>query len=134
MQPSATGATPGEPATVDLSGRCVGNSYVLICPVGHGATGTVWRGVERSTGAQVAVKLLHEGLLRQPKLVTRFVQERTILMMVRHEHIVGVLRHRCGPVELQAPRGRRYVVVQSWRYTGRSLLPGGSARSPEFTW
>ena len=79
-----------EPATVDLSGRCVGNSYILICPVGQGATGTVWRGIERSSGTQVAVKLLHEGLLRQPKLVTRFVQERTILMMLRHENIVGV--------------------------------------------
>ncbi|MEU8818379.1 serine/threonine-protein kinase [Actinoplanes sp. NPDC048796] len=62
----------------------------MVCPVGHGATGTVWRGIDRSTGADVAVKLLHEGLLRQPKLVIRFVQERTILMMMRHENIVGV--------------------------------------------
>ncbi|MEV4351855.1 serine/threonine-protein kinase, partial [Actinoplanes sp. NPDC049596] len=89
--PSLTGGgIPGEAATADLSGRCVGNSYVLVCPVGHGATGTVWRGIDRSTGADVAVKLLHEGLLRQPKLVIRFVQERTILMMMRHENIVGV--------------------------------------------
>jgi tRNA A-37 threonylcarbamoyl transferase component Bud32 len=92
VPPSLSLHGPGadEPATVDLSGRCVGNSYVLICPVGQGATGTVWRGIDRTTGEQVAVKLLHEGLLRQPKLVTRFVQERTILMMVRHENIVGV--------------------------------------------
>ncbi|BCJ42233.1 hypothetical protein GCM10010168_87690 [Actinoplanes ianthinogenes] len=94
MQPSLSmngpRSLPEEPRTVDLSGRCVGNSYVLVCPVGQGATGTVWRGIDRTTGEQVAVKLLHEGLLRQPKLVTRFVQERTILMMVRHEHIVGV--------------------------------------------
>ncbi|XVV09344.1 serine/threonine-protein kinase [Actinoplanes sp. CA-131856] len=89
--PSLTGGIiPGEAATADLSGRCVGNSYVLVCPVGHGATGTVWRGIDRATGADVAVKLLHEGLLRQPKLVIRFVQERTILMMMRHENIVGV--------------------------------------------
>ena len=85
-----SGAGPGEAATADLSGCCVGNSYVLVCPVGHGATGTVWRGIDRSTGGYVAVKLLHEGLLRQPKLVIRFVQERTILMMMRHENIVGV--------------------------------------------
>ena len=87
---SITGAGAGEAATADLSGRLVGNSYVLVCPVGHGATGTVWRGIDRSTGQDVAVKLLHEGLLRQPKLVIRFVQERTILMMMRHENIVGV--------------------------------------------
>ncbi|GAA2484942.1 serine/threonine-protein kinase [Winogradskya humida] len=77
-------------ATADLSGRRVGSSYVLICPVGRGATGTVWRGLESSTGDQVAVKLLHEGLLQQPRLVSRFVQERSILKMVRHEHVVGV--------------------------------------------
>jgi hypothetical protein len=44
------------------------------------------------------------------------------------------LRHECGPVDLQAPHGGRYVVVESWAYTGRSLLPGGDARGPEFTW
>jgi serine/threonine protein kinase len=87
---SPSGTADGEAATADLSGRLVGNSYVLVCPVGHGATGTVWRGIDRTTGADVAVKLLHEGLLRQPKLVIRFVQERTILMMMRHENIVGV--------------------------------------------
>ncbi|OJF15101.1 hypothetical protein BG844_06340 [Couchioplanes caeruleus subsp. caeruleus] len=75
---------------MDLSGRCVGSTYILICPVGQGATGTVWRGMERTSGEHVAVKLLHEGMLRQPKLVTRFVQERTILKMLRHEYIVGV--------------------------------------------
>jgi serine/threonine-protein kinase len=87
---SRTGAEAREAATADLSGRLVGNSYVLVCPVGHGATGTVWRGIDRATGQDVAVKLLHEGLLRQPKLVIRFVQERTILMMMRHDNIVGV--------------------------------------------
>ncbi|MEU4241255.1 protein kinase [Actinoplanes sp. NPDC026619] len=77
-------------STMDLSGRCVGSSYVLQHPIGQGATGTVWRGLDRSTGEPVAVKLLHESLLRQPKLVTRFVQERTILLMLRHRNVVRV--------------------------------------------
>jgi tRNA A-37 threonylcarbamoyl transferase component Bud32 len=88
--PSLAGNGSSEPATADLSGRCVGNSYILIAPVGQGATGTVWRAIERDSGTYVAVKLLHESLLRRPKLVTRFVRERTILMMMRHENIVGV--------------------------------------------
>ncbi|NMO51206.1 protein kinase [Actinoplanes sp. TBRC 11911] len=75
---------------MDLSGRCVGNSYILVQPIGQGATGTVWRGVDRSSGDPVAVKLLHESLLRQPRLVTRFVQERTILLMLRHRNVVRV--------------------------------------------
>ncbi|GAA0538676.1 hypothetical protein GCM10010172_19940 [Paractinoplanes ferrugineus] len=77
-------------SATDLGGRCVGSSYVLQHPIGQGATGTVWRGVERGTGEPVAVKLLHESLLRQPKLVTRFVQERTILLMLRHRNVVRV--------------------------------------------
>jgi serine/threonine protein kinase len=86
---------PGEDPTgsrsdVPLAGRCVGNSYVLVKPIGQGATGTVWRGEDRSTGEPVAIKLLHDSLLRQPRLVTRFVQERTILQMLRHRHVVRV--------------------------------------------
>jgi serine/threonine-protein kinase len=84
------GARSDGASTLDLSGRCVGSSYLLLRPIGQGATGTVWRGVDRSTGEQVAVKLLHESLLRQPKLVTRFVQERTILLMLRHRNVVRV--------------------------------------------
>jgi serine/threonine protein kinase len=77
-------------STLDLSGRCVGSSYLLVRPIGQGATGTVWQGVDRASGESVAVKLLHESLLRQPKLVTRFVQERTILLMLRHRNVVRV--------------------------------------------
>ncbi|MCO8273191.1 serine/threonine protein kinase [Actinoplanes sp. TRM 88003] len=75
---------------MDLSGRCVGSSYVLQRPLGQGATGTVWEALDRATGKSVAVKLLHESLLQQPRLVTRFVQERTILRMLRHRNVVRV--------------------------------------------
>ena len=77
-------------STLDLSGRRVGSSYILQRPIGQGATGTVWRGTDLASGAAVAIKLLHESLLRQPKLVTRFVQERTILLMLRHRNVVRV--------------------------------------------
>ncbi len=85
VRPDGGGASgPG------LSGRCVGSSYILVRPIGQGATGTVWHGVDRSSGEAVAVKLLHDSLMRRPKLVTRFVQERTILLMLRHRHVVRV--------------------------------------------
>ncbi|WP_249024681.1 serine/threonine-protein kinase, partial [Couchioplanes caeruleus] len=92
QDPTSSGAEADSDgaSTLDLSGRCVGSSYILLRPIGHGATGTVWRGVDRSSGEPVAVKLLHESLLRQPKLVTRFVQERTILLMLRHRNVVRV--------------------------------------------
>ncbi|MGW4940278.1 protein kinase domain-containing protein [Actinoplanes sp. NPDC004185] len=92
QDPTGSGVRPDSDgtSTLDLSGRCVGSSYILVRPIGQGATGTVWRGVDRASGEPVAVKLLHESLLRQPKLVTRFVQERTILLMLRHRNVVRV--------------------------------------------
>jgi serine/threonine protein kinase len=92
QDPTGSGVHPDSDgaSTLDLSGRCVGSSYILVRPIGQGATGTVWRGVDRASGEPVAVKLLHESLLRQPKLVTRFVQERTILLMLRHRNVVRV--------------------------------------------
>ncbi|MEV6495084.1 serine/threonine-protein kinase [Actinoplanes sp. NPDC051633] len=92
QDPTSSGvrADPDGPATPARAGRCVGSSYILLRPIGQGATGTVWRGVETGSNEPVAVKLLHESLLRQPKLVTRFVQERTILLMLRHRNVVRV--------------------------------------------
>jgi serine/threonine protein kinase len=90
QDPTSSGAPAEGAATLDLSGRCVGSSYILIRPIGQGATGVVWRGVDRASGEPVAVKLLHDSLLRQPKLITRFVQERTILLMLRHRNVVRV--------------------------------------------
>jgi serine/threonine-protein kinase len=50
-EPAARGI---DPATADLSGRYVGASYLLVCPIGQGATGTVWRGIDRNSGEAVA--------------------------------------------------------------------------------
>ena len=61
LRPDSDGAS-----TLDLSGRCVGSSYILVRPIGQGATGTVWRGVDRSSGEPVAVKLL-QAAVRHPR-------------------------------------------------------------------
>jgi len=82
--------TDDEALDKDLAGLRIGGSYALTEPIGGGATGTVWRAVESATGDRVAIKLLRADLMRQPKAVTRFVQERAILLMLRHPHIVRV--------------------------------------------
>jgi serine/threonine protein kinase len=115
QDPTGRGAGPDDDgaATLDLRGRCVGTSYLLIRPIGQGATGTVWRGVDQTSGEPVAVKLLHDSLLRQPRLVTRFVQERTILLMLRHRHVVRV---------------RDLFSVGDSLGLAMDLVPGGSLR------
>jgi serine/threonine-protein kinase len=103
-----------EITTVDLSGSRTGNSYLLIEIVGGGATGQVWRAVDRVTGEAVAVKLLRRELMTEPKAVTRFVQERSILLMLRHPHIVGV---------------RDLLTIGESLGLVMDLVPGGSLRA-----
>jgi len=50
----------------------------------------VWRALDRDRGEPVAIKLLRDDLARQPKLVARFVQERAVLLALRHDHVVRV--------------------------------------------
>src|SRR6185295_19499240 len=76
--------------TADLSGLRIGNSYRLTELIGSGATGAVWRAQDLDRGVEVAIKLLHDDLMHQPKAITRFVQERAILVKLRHRHIVRV--------------------------------------------
>src|SRR2546429_9008135 len=73
--------------TEQLGGRCVGNSYILIRPIGHGATGTVWRAVDRTSGENVAGKLLRGGPGREPPAGTRVVPEPGGLLLARHERL-----------------------------------------------
>ncbi|GGM75705.1 serine/threonine-protein kinase [Dactylosporangium sucinum] len=74
----------------DLTGYRIGDAYELIEPIGGGGTGTVWRARSLVQDEHVAVKLLREDLMAEPKAVNRFVQERAILLMLRHPHIVRV--------------------------------------------
>ncbi|WP_432835524.1 serine/threonine-protein kinase [Dactylosporangium sp. CA-092794] len=74
----------------DLTGYRIGDSYELVEPIGGGGTGTVWRARALNNDEHVAVKLLREDLMAEPKAVNRFVQERAILLMLRHPHIVRV--------------------------------------------
>jgi serine/threonine-protein kinase len=73
-----------------VTDRPLGSRYVLTEQIGRGATGTVWRGQVRDTGEPVAVKLLREDLTAEPDVVARFVQERAVLLRLRHPNLVRV--------------------------------------------
>ncbi|MEU0185606.1 protein kinase [Streptomyces sp. NPDC006207] len=70
--------------------RPVGSKYELVEPLGRGATGTVWRSQVRDTGETVAIKVLKEELAGDPDIVMRFLRERSVLLRLRHPHIVRV--------------------------------------------
>lgn len=68
----------------------LGASYRLVEVVGRGAIGEVWRAVDRRTDETVAAKLLRAEHVADRELVTRFIQERSVLTGLRHPNLVSV--------------------------------------------
>jgi serine/threonine-protein kinase len=50
----------------------------------------VWRARATATGREYAIKILHDDGRQAPKAVARFLQERGILLRLRHENLVAV--------------------------------------------
>ena len=71
--------------------RSLGSRYVLHDVLGRGAMGEVFRGTVRESGAPVAVKVLRAELIADRDVVSRFVQERSVLTSISHPNVVGVI-------------------------------------------
>jgi hypothetical protein len=72
-----------------LPGTLAGD-YVIREKIGWGGCSTVYSGVERASGREVAVKVMHRGLAESPKQVQRFVQEAKAVGLIHHPTIVEV--------------------------------------------
>jgi len=73
-----------------MSSQSLGSRYLLDEPIGEGGMGVVWRGRDRETGAQYAIKVLRPEFAADPNAVARFVRERTVLVTFRHQNVVTV--------------------------------------------
>ncbi len=71
--------------------RSLGSRYVLHDVLGRGAMGEVFRGTVRESGAPVAVKVLKAELMADRDVVSRFVQERSVLTSISHPNVVRVI-------------------------------------------
>jgi serine/threonine protein kinase len=69
--------------------RALGSRYTLGEPLGSGAMGQVFAGTDADGGSH-AFKVLHSDLTRNPDVVSRFLQERSILVGLRHPNLVAV--------------------------------------------
>lgn len=67
----------------------LGSGYVLQRKIGSGAMGSVWLAHDRD-GKEVACKLLRSEFADDPAVVAKFVGERTVLVRVRHPHVVAM--------------------------------------------
>ena len=70
--------------------QALGSRYVIGERLGGGGMGTVYRATRRDGGPDRAVKLLRSELAEDPVVLTRFIQERTLMLRLRSEHLVVV--------------------------------------------
>lgn len=74
----------------DPGGRALGSRYELVEVIGAGAMGKVWRAWDRTDQKYLAAKVLRSELTSDPEILARFIQERSILLGLRHPNIVEV--------------------------------------------
>jgi protein kinase-like protein/NPCBM/NEW2 domain-containing protein/PASTA domain-containing protein len=93
-------------------GRALGSQYVLGELLGAGAMGKVHEGADHG-GRRFAFKLLRSDLVDDPEFIARFLQERSMLVNIRGEHLVTV---------------HDLVVEGSTAAIVMDLVPGGNLR------
>lgn len=72
------------------SGNALGASYRLVEHIGSGAVGDVWLTESTREDKSYAAKLLKSEHANDADLVERFIRERSVLIGLRHPHIVAV--------------------------------------------
>jgi serine/threonine protein kinase len=88
----------------DLNEKLAQN-FVVVRKLGEGGMGAVYLAREKSTGEEVALKLIHKQLLTDPKMIQRFNQEAIAVRGLVHPNHVCL---RDSDVPLQ---GSPYIVM-----------------------
>ncbi|MFC6597098.1 protein kinase domain-containing protein [Kitasatospora paranensis] len=103
-----------------MIGRALNGRYELVEILGVGGMATVYRGVDRQLGRQVAVKVLNGGLADDPRFAERFGREAQHAAMLVHPRIVMVF-------DSGVDEGSPYIVMElvQGRTLGRLLAEQG---------
>src|SRR5436305_2778915 len=74
-----------------LLGRAVADNFRIDNLIGSGAMGNVYRAQQLSLGKAVAVKVLHQHLMGDDKLVARFKREAKSASMLNHPNSIQII-------------------------------------------
>jgi serine/threonine-protein kinase len=116
-QPIAVGAPAGVEAAPgwegDLTGRTLNNRYLVEGKLGEGGFGAVYRARQTQMNRQVALKVLHTKMAKDPQVVGRFKREAQASSLLRAAHTVQVYDFD------QTPEGVMYLSMEMLE--GKSL-------------
>src|SRR5206468_8248796 len=74
-----------------LWGRAVADNFRIESLIGSGAMGNVYRAEQLSLGKAVAIKVLHQHLMGDDKLVARFKREAKSASMLNHPNSIQII-------------------------------------------
>ncbi len=72
------------------SGRLLDGRYEVICPLGAGGMGEVYKARDQRLGREVAIKVLPEHLAQAPDALARFEWEARVLAALSHPNIRAI--------------------------------------------
>src|SRR5947209_6309895 len=103
----------------------LGGRYRLLAPLGEGGMARVYRARDLRLNREVAVKILHDDLTRDPGFLSRFEREAQMVAGLAHPNIVPVY-------DVGDEDGAPYIIMEYVR--GRTLketLEAGGPRGDE---
>src|ERR1041384_1464600 len=122
--------TDGRHSRVDdpRVGLILDSKYKLIESLGQGGMGSVFRAQRLHIGDEVAVKLLHQDLVREKQALERFRREARTAAMIRHPNVVSIHDFNDGTGETS----EAYIVMELVRGVSLGTLLRREGRmSPE---
>lgn len=89
LVPAGTIAEP--PSGVSTVGTVIRSRFQIDDVIGQGAMGTVFAGLDAESGAEVAVKVLHDKYAQSEQHVGRFLHEAHLQRAIPHPGVVAVI-------------------------------------------
>jgi eukaryotic-like serine/threonine-protein kinase len=104
---SCGAASPHTSGKVDpLLGVTIADKYTILEHLGSGAMGRVYRARQTALDKEVAIKLMHQHLANDPKVVKRFHREAKTASRLSHPHSLQILDFG------EAPDGTLYIAME----------------------
>ena len=99
-----------------LIGTVVLGNYRIEEKLGKGTMGTVYRGVDQELRKEVAIKVMHDDLARERKLLERFKREAHVAAKMKHPNLMRVLdagetRDKRPVMVLELARGKTLTAM-----------------------
>lgn len=89
-----------------LIGKTLDDRYRILCSVGQGSMGSVFKAIDETTGREMAVKLLHSARMGDPNAQRRFLREAKTISALNHPNIVKLFNF--GKLDDDQP----YIVIE----------------------